>query len=390
MSDREHDALLNQLAALREEVPPVPETFHQGWTRLVEEETMKPETSADRKTSRRPAVLRTLAAAAALLFLIGGTLLTRDELNPGSRSASQARSAAKVYGTASYEASPANGMMMEASMADTYEEPLEETMETAMDKGTGAEEAAAGADARETKLIRSASLSITTRDFDGAMVGIRALCEQSGGWVAYSDVYSGSSYRSGSLSLRIPADGLDSFLTGTEGFGRITARSENTQDVTESYYDTKGRLETQQALMARLRELTGKAGDLSDLLELESQMAETQYTIDSLQRSLNRTDRQVSYSTVDISLREETDTDTVQNPELSLGERMLTGLRAGLASLGAFLSDMAVFLAAALPFLLIIVLAVIIIAVIRRRKIRGKGKEEYLAQQDASDQTSGS
>ena len=84
---------------------------------------------------------------------------------------------------------------------------------------------------------------------------------------------------------------LDDYFSGTSGLGRVISREESATDVTESYYDTQARLETQQALMARLQALVTDAADLSDLLTLESQIAETQYQIDRLQSSLNSTDR---------------------------------------------------------------------------------------------------
>ena len=110
--------------------------------------------------------------------------------------------------------------------------------------------------------------------------------------------------RTAYLTLRIPQSALDAYIAGTEGLGRITSRSESAQDVTESYQDTAARLETQKALLARLQALITESADLSDLLELESQIADTQYQIDRLQASLNSTDRQVSYSTVNITLKD--------------------------------------------------------------------------------------
>ena len=46
--------------------------------------------------------------------------------------------------------------------------------------------------------------------------------------------------------------------------------------------DTETRLATQRALMARLQSLVTEAASLTELLELESQIADTQYTIDRL------------------------------------------------------------------------------------------------------------
>ena len=53
--------------------------------------------------------------------------------------------------------------------------------------------------------------------------------------------------------------------------------------------------------MERLQALMSETATLSELLELESAIADTQYTLDSLQSQLNQTDDQVAYATVDVS-----------------------------------------------------------------------------------------
>ena len=168
----------------------------------------------------------------------------------------------------------------------------------------------------------------------------------------------------------VPQEALDGYLAGSEQLGRITSRSESAEDVTASYQDTRARLDTQIALMERLQALMGEAGDLSDLLALESQIADTQYQIDRLQSSLNSTDRQVDYATVSVTLKEET-TVELTDDTVTLGERIRSAVRVGWEAFTGFLSDMAVFLVAALPFIGVVaavVIALWIIRKIRRRK----------------------
>ena len=242
---------------------------------------------------------------------------------------------------------------------------------TANEVGTlsAMDEGAVDTQAQESKIIRTASLTIATKTYDESLALLRQLCGDAGGWVSWSSESTGSTgLRSANLTLRIPAAQLDAFLEGTGGAGRVTYRSETADDVSDSYYDTAARLETQKALMARLRALVTDAASLSDLLELESQIADTQYQIDRLTASLQSTDRQVDYATVDISLREERAADDITNPEMGFGERLLSALRAGWESFVSFVSDMAVFLVAALPFLAVVAAVVIGWRVWRRRR----------------------
>ena len=356
----ENEVLRDALSGLNEEVPPMPEGLHAAWMQKVEEDM---EDKRIEKTRTRKSITRFLSVAAAMVFVIGGTLLTRDDLAYGMK--------------ADQAAYMENASMKAASYAfgAAYDEAVEE--EYAMDTGAGvmmtmsrSANAAAPAEApSEKKIIRSASLTLVTQEYDEALAVLKSDCEGQGGWIESSDESTNSrtGLRTAYLTLRVPQDSLDAYLGSTEGLGRVTNRSESSQDVTASYQDNQTRLNTQLALMERLQALITESGDLSDLLALESQIAETQYQIDSLQSSLNRTDRQVSYSTVSITLREE------KAPELtdttvSFGDRILSAIQTGWEAFTTFLGDMVVFLMAALPFIAIVAAVVIVVKLFKRRK----------------------
>ena len=352
----ENKVLRDVLSSLNEEVPPMPENLHGAWMQKVEE---------DMKNQQAPkfpipkTVTRWLSTAAALVFIIGGTLLTRDDLAPASGASMNQKSA--VYSTrttsyddyaveesADYEYGAANGVMLTiARSADAAATPV----------------------MAEKKIIRTASMTIATQTFEDSLNALKSACEGQNGWIESSseNVNNATGLRTAYLTLRIPQSALDAYIAGTEGLGRITSRSESAQDVTESYQDTAARLETQKALMARLQALITESADLSDLLELESQIADTQYQIDRLQSSLNSTDRQVSYSTVNITLKEEK-TVELTDTTVSLGDRIKSAIVTGVNALESFLADMLVFLVAALPFIAIVAVVVIAVKIIRKRR----------------------
>lgn len=356
----ENEVLRDALSGLNEEVPPMPEGLHAAWMQKVEDDMNETRTE---KTRTMKSFTRWLSVAAAMVFVIGGTLLTKDDL-----------SADKMAYQASYVEN--SSMKRSVSQADAaygiYDEAAE--AEFAMDNGVmltmtrGTDTTAAPA-VTEKKIIRTASMTIKTQRYDEALSTLESTCTGQGGWIESTSesTNSYSSLRTAYLTLRVPQDALDAFLEGTEGLGRITSRNESAQDVTASYQDTQTRLNTQLALMERLQALITESGDLSDLLALESQIAETQYQIDSLQTSLNLTDRQVSYATVTITLQEEKLAE-LTDTTVSFGERIVSAVQVGLESLTGFLGDMVVFLVAALPFIVIVAVVVIAVKLIKRRK----------------------
>ncbi len=378
------ESLQDDLVSLGEEVPPMPEELHAKWADAIRKERPMRMNQTERESSARKRIWpRAIAAVAALVFVIGGTILTQDELNPPAAGTAKTSSAGYARNPAAKVAAPQAAVSY--AMYDANEDVMEEAeyaVSESADAGvygfSGMQTMAAGGEngaeipenegEKEAKIVRNVSLNITSKAFDESYRLIEEACKAAGGWVSWSSMsenYNG--LHTANLTLRIPSGALDSFLAQASGIGRITYRDESVQDMTESYYDVKTRLETQQALMARLKALVTDAADLSDLLELESQIAQTQYTIDSLQGKLNSTDRKVAYSTVSINLQEERPEEVVTDPERTFGERLTGALSAGFGSFVHFLSSMALFLVAALPYLAIVAVAVLIIALVRRR-----------------------
>lgn len=361
---RELDALHSELNDYAANVPPVPKAFHSRWTAAIRNEKQEDgtESNQDRKIPARRQWTRVLSVAAALVFVIGGTALTRDRLSGDTlRSAAPAAKYDDTYDSYGWSGSD-NGVMMARTMASSeYTAYAEEDAVEAADT------------ASVSKIIRTASLSVTTRAYDESQSAIRALCEELGGYIASSSERTAgtNALRTLNMELRIPSAQLDAFLEGMSGTGRVTSRSESMEDVTDSYQDTQSRLATQQALLARLQSLVTDAASLEELLALESQIADTQYTIDRLTQSLLSTDRRVSYATVTLTLREEKPGDTaITQP--SFTERLSDALEAGLTAFADFMTDAALFLVASLPFLAVVALIALGVYLARRRIRRGK------------------
>ncbi|MBQ9324650.1 MAG: DUF4349 domain-containing protein [Clostridia bacterium] len=389
--------LQQEMASLNEDIPPMPSGLHAAWMQKVEEEHMQPMENHPAKEKRswnRKRIFRIVSVAAALVFLIGGTSLMRDSL-PGkhaypsgyvlSRSEdaeqntasyagnnlSMASRAKSVEAGAGYMAAESAVMdsvpMEEMAFADEYDYETEDvTADTSVSYDAGSQAVSS------TKIIRNASLAITTTAFDQSLKELESLCKACGGWIASNNTstrYNG--LRNAYLEMRIPSGEYEHFLSQTGETGRTTSRSESTYDATENYQDTQARLKTQQALMDRLTGMMTETADLSDLLELEDKIAQTQYQIDRYQSSLNATDRKVAYSTVEINLTEEKETEQVQYRDVSFGERIGLAFENGLDAFAEFMEDMLLFLAEALPLLLCLaVIILIIVCVVRalRRK----------------------
>ena len=359
---REAELLRGDLDALAQEELPLPEGFHQGWMQLVEQEADNMRKTSEAPKEQRRHFTRFLSLAAAAAFLVGGTLLTRDQLQLTTPSVRTQETSDEEYSggtgyTNGYSATDTLYMSENTRASDVENYSLSAA-------NGGVEETA------ESKIIRTVSLSLGSGTFTQDLETLQGLCKEAGGWISYISVSGDEAQasRRASLTLRVPEEKLDAFLQGAGELGRVISQTETAQDVTASYQDIAARLATQQAKMERLQALMSETATLSELLELESAIADTQYTLDSLQSQLNQTDDQVAYATVDVSLREESSADAVTTRELSLGERLLAGLKTGWDTFWSFCKDMLVFLSAALPYLAVLAVIVIPVRIILRKK----------------------
>ena len=117
------------------------------------------------------------------------------------------------------------------------------------------------------------------------------------------------SYMEGYVSLRGEPAWLRAFMAGMSAQvdqvgGRIISQTTNSEDLTRQIVDTEARLRALTSLRDRLQELLrSRPGRLSDLLEVERELARVQGEIDAIQSSLAVMRTRVAMSELTISYR---------------------------------------------------------------------------------------
>lgn len=240
----------------------------------------------------------------------------------------------------------------------------------------------AGTDGR--KIIRTASVSMETTDFEASLAALEQRVTEFGGWIASSELQGSSRYDSSRYAwytLRIPSAKMEAFLSGAEEFGTVLSSSRGSNEITTEYYDTEARLKSLQVQEERLLAILEKADTLDSVIQLENALSDVRYQIESLTGTLRRYDDLVDMATVDLSLREVTSTSPVSGTPKTLGERISQQFSGSLRSLGDFFEGLLVFVIGNLPVLL--VWAVILggggyagYRIYRKRKNKSDGQDE--------------
>lgn len=113
-------------------------------------------------------------------------------------------------------------------------------------------------------------------------------CLVTGSNIQSWDDYSTNATLSLSIAPDIAQIFMDELVKGAaDAGGRVTARSTNAEDLTRSIIDTDARLKARVTLRDRLQDLLANhEGKLSDLIEIERELARVQGEIDSLTSNL--------------------------------------------------------------------------------------------------------
>lgn len=365
---------------------PVPSSFDEKWRSAIEREenpTMS-QFDGNREQKQKKAVRmgrkwwKAAVPAAAALVLVAGSCWVGARQPENGASGLYASDQPRLYSSASsYDGGYDGGYENEAA-AVSGDESAYAQKSVAMASGGSAGTTALEPVAEDSrKLIRTASLTIRTAQYDADLDALTQLVKNVGGYIE-STYQSGDrengSARSSSMTLRIPSEKLDEFLNGLDGVGRVVDRSESSTDMTVQYADNEARLATLRAKMERLNELLEKAETVEDLISIESAIADTQYAIDSYETRQRTIDRQVDMSEVDVYLREDSPVETTS--EMSLGERISRAFQTSVEGFGRFMRNMLVFLVMALPALgLIAVVTAAVLLIRRAKKKRTKAKE---------------
>jgi hypothetical protein len=368
--------ILTDLAAMDASVQ-VPAEWSQRWRQAVRDEEKTQMLKQEETHRRKPISWRArVSAAAAVLVLVAGSLTVR-ELIPRTAQEPGA-DYSQTLQKSEYDTYQAQPKLYAGGDAGSLPAPMPEAAadESAVSSLKSADTTAApatGSTVNGVKVIRTASYSLATMQFEQDLNAIKALAASYQGWVEYAGVsgdLTRGDMRYANLTLRIPTESLEDFRTGVTQIGRVTDSSESATDVSESYSDTSMRLATQQTKMERLEALLGSSGELADILAVENEIANTQYQIDSYESDLRGMDSRIDYTKIDVYLTEETAKDAASEQNLSLGERIQKGFAASLEALGQFLQDAAVFLVIALPVILILALIALVIILIRKHHRR--------------------
>ncbi|MBE6620074.1 MAG: DUF4349 domain-containing protein [Ruminococcaceae bacterium] len=178
------------------------------------------------------------------------------------------------------------------------------------------------------KIIRTVYMDAQTKEFDHAVSSIREALKTAGGFeesfTSNNRSYGSTGYysRTATMTLRIPAEKLDAFLSEVGGLLHITSQRANVQNVTNEYYDIEARLNVLESERAVYETMLQNAKTTSEMLSIRDRLYNVIEEIEAYKTRLRVLESQVAYSTVHLSLSEVVEYSKVTEQDASFGDRV--------------------------------------------------------------------
>ncbi len=184
---------------------------------------------------------------------------------------------------------------------------------------------------RTPAIIRTATLRLIAKDFGSARENVEGLITRANGFVDRMTVTGEASIqRQLTGRLRVPGDRLAETLSRLRQLGAVVEDTQGSDDVTDQMVDLDARITNARATEKRLAEiLQNRTGRLSDVLEVERELARVRLDIERLDAEKTNLARRVSYATIDLTITEERK--TAESP-LTLGTRIRLAALDGIES----------------------------------------------------------
>lgn len=152
-------------------------------------------------------------------------------------------------------------------------------------------------------IIRNADISLQVDNISSSMDKITQLANKSGGYVVSSNLNQDSNSSGASISIRVPAQGLNNVLTTLKSFAtQVLQESISGEDITQRYVSLESRLKNLQATKDQLTKIMAGATKTSDVLAVYQELSDTQGRMEVIEGQIKYYKQSVAYSLININL----------------------------------------------------------------------------------------
>jgi hypothetical protein len=219
------------------------------------------------------------------------------------------------------------------------------------------------------RVIQTAALriSVPRRRFEETVDRARTTAVGLGGFVISSTASQGRDRRlvRGTLVIRVPERTYAQAMKALSGLGRVEAREESGQDVSQEFVDLHARRRHLEAVETQLLRLLDRARTVAAALAVQSKLNEIQLELEQVRGRLLYLEDQVAFATISLELHERLAPVPAKGDGWSIVEAWETAGHSFLTVIGWIF----VGLATAAPVLVLLLLALLARRLVLRRRI---------------------
>lgn len=157
----------------------------------------------------------------------------------------------------------------------------------------------------DTKIIRTADITLEVSDVPAAAESLKALAISQGGYMSSTSLQDNYYNRlTGTVVIRVPAATFDATIAGAKALGTVKAISTNGQDVTEEYVDLQAQKTSYTNQLAQYNAIMKQSTDVEDIIKVQEQIDRVQTELDRLNGRLNYLNSRIDISTITVYLQE--------------------------------------------------------------------------------------
>lgn len=158
------------------------------------------------------------------------------------------------------------------------------------------------------KIIKTGSMTLMVEEYDTAIVNIKSIIKNSNAYISNEAEYKSAYSITNTIIVRITSDNFDKLVESLDKAGyNVTAKTIGMEDVTAEFVDIQARLKTKKETEERYREILKQANTIRDILEVENYIKAVREEIESAEGRLKYLSDQVSYSTLTLTVQQESD-----------------------------------------------------------------------------------
>lgn len=219
----------------------------------------------------------------------------------------------------------------------------------------------------DKKIIKTASLNLEVKDYNGFYSSLRDKVKGLGGYIALEE-QSQSDYKiENTLAIKVPVDQFDNALVQlTDKVEKINEKKITSQDVSTEYIDTRSRMESKKQVRQQYIELLKQAKNMEEILNVQSEINSIQEEIEAAAGRVEYLGHSSAYSTINLTYYQILNSSAKDTNKPSFGTKLSTAFKTGLA----WITELFVGLVAVWPLFLATFIAVILYRKMKPAKVK--------------------